>query len=89
MPSTKTWGSNSKPPIQTTNYELPECSVQYMNALLLARLPRVSKWGEGTCGTPLKLWCSLPELVDFKLFGKTNLVVNKKFKLFLASQLVK
>ena len=30
---------------------------------------------------------SLPELMDFKLFGKTILVVNKKFKLFLASQL--
>ena len=30
---------------------------------------------------------SLSELVDFKLFGKTILVVNKKFKLFLASQL--
>ena len=32
---------------------------------------------------------SLPELVDFKLFGKTILVVNTKFKLFLASQLGK
>ena len=32
---------------------------------------------------------SLPELVDFKLFGKTILVVYKKFKLFLASQLGK
>ena len=30
---------------------------------------------------------SLPELVDFKLFGQTILVVNKQFKLFLASQL--
>ena len=29
---------------------------------------------------------SLPELMDFKLFGKTILVVNKKFRLFLASQ---
>ena len=33
--------------------------------------------------------CSLPELVDFKLFGKTILVVNQEFKLFLASQLGK
>ena len=32
---------------------------------------------------------SLPELVDFKLFGKTIVVVNKKFKLCLASQLGK
>ena len=32
---------------------------------------------------------SLPELVDFALFGKTTLVVNKKFKLCLASQLGK
>ena len=32
---------------------------------------------------------SLPELVDFKLFGKTILVVNEKFKPFLASQLGK
>ena len=32
---------------------------------------------------------SLPELMDFKLFGKTILVVNKKFRLFLASQLGK
>ena len=32
---------------------------------------------------------SLPELVDFKLFGKTILVVNTKFKLFVASQLGK
>ena len=27
---------------------------------------------------------SLPEPMDFKLFGKTILVVNKKFRLFLA-----
>ena len=32
---------------------------------------------------------SLPELMDFKLFGKTIFVVNKKFRLFLASQLGK
>ena len=32
---------------------------------------------------------SLPELVDFKLFGKTILVANTKFNLFLASQLGK
>ena len=32
---------------------------------------------------------SLPELVDFKFLGKTILVANKKFKLFLASQLGK
>ena len=35
------------------------------------------------------LLSSLSELVDFKLFGKTILVVNKKFRLFLASQLGK
>ena len=59
----------------------------------------------GPCGSPKKgtgQWSptwdpfllnnpqnSLPELVDFKLFGKTILAVNKKFKLFLASQLGK
>ena len=32
---------------------------------------------------------SLPELMDFKLFGKTILVVRKRFRLFLASQLGK
>ena len=38
---------------------------------------------------PSLLAFSLPELADFKLFGKTILVVNKEFKLFLASQLGK
>ena len=32
---------------------------------------------------------SLPEFLDFKLFGKTTLVVNRKFELFLAHQLRK
>ena len=32
---------------------------------------------------------SLPEFMDFILFGKTILVVNKKFCLFLANQLRK
>ena len=32
---------------------------------------------------------SLPEFMDFILFGKTILVVNKKFGLFLANQLRK
>ena len=32
---------------------------------------------------------SLPEFLDFKLFGKTILVVNRKFELFLAHQLRK
>ena len=32
---------------------------------------------------------SLPEFMDFKLFGKTILVVNKKFGLCLANQLRK
>ena len=32
---------------------------------------------------------SLDEVMDFKLFGKTILVVNKKFRLFLANQLGK
>ena len=55
------------------------------------RRPRAGGWvGEMVRG-PKKsaLYESLPELVDFKLFGKTILVVNKKFKVFLASQLGK
>ena len=32
---------------------------------------------------------SLPEFLDFKLFGKTILVVDRKFELFLAHQLRK
>ena len=40
-------------------------------------------------GFPKSRILSLPELVDFKLFGKTILVVNTKFGLFLASQLGK
>ena len=32
---------------------------------------------------------SLPEFLDFKLFGKTSLVVHKKFGLFLADPLRK
>ena len=35
------------------------------------------------------LFDSLPEFMDFILFGKTILVVNKKFGLFLANQLRK
>ena len=33
--------------------------------------------------TPPGLTDSLPELMGFKLFGKTILVVNKKFRLFV------
>ena len=58
------------------------------------RLGLGSVWIGLGIGAPKHGWCffgltSLPELVDFKLFGKTILVVNKKFKLFLASQLGK
>ena len=37
----------------------------------------------------LDWFTSLPEFMDFILFGKTILVVNKKFGLFLANQLRK
>ena len=39
--------------------------------------------------TPSPPLSSLPEFMDFILFGKTILVVNKKFGLFLANQLRK
>ena len=44
---------------------------------------------DSTASPGIRIFYSLPELMDFKLFGKTILVVNKKFGLFLASQLGK
>ena len=40
-------------------------------------------------GVTPELFPSLPEFLDFKLFGKTILVVNRKFELFLAHSLRK
>ena len=50
---------------------------------------RKSQSGVPAQDHPGALSDSLPELVDFKLFGLGPLVVNKKFGLFLASQLGK
>ena len=46
-----------------------------------------SPWRRGAWLAKSEPFGSLPELMDFRPFGKTILVVNKKFRLFLASQL--
>ena len=55
---------------------VPWCVVMYFDIFI--RVPKVSRRYQGTL-------CSLPEFMNFKLFGKAILVVHLKFGVFWPS----